>query len=79
MIGPTTFHPRHPEAEADGPKSGIRHSLRFHVHILANETGGGQPKVVTNGVVQSQHFKEFSLQPVFPTVSGVPPSLGLIC
>ena len=34
----------------------IRHSLCFHVHILANETSGWQPKVVTNSVLQSQHL-----------------------
>ena len=49
MIGCATFHPHHPEAEADRPKGGIRHSLRFHVHILASEIGGWQPKIVTNG------------------------------
>ena len=47
VIGCTT--PHHPEAQADRQKGGIRHSLRFHVHILANETCGWQPKVVTNG------------------------------
>ena len=44
MIGCTTFHPHHPEAEPDRRKGGIRHSLRFHVHILASETGGWQPQ-----------------------------------
>ena len=29
----------HPETEADRQNGGIRHSLRFHVHILANEIG----------------------------------------
>jgi len=35
----TTLHPHHPETEADRPKGGIRHSLCFHVQILANENG----------------------------------------
>ena len=29
-------------------QNGIKHSLRFHVHIMANETGGWQPKLVCN-------------------------------
>ena len=48
MIGCTTFHPHHPEAEVDRIKGGIRYSSRFHAHILANETGGWQPKLVCN-------------------------------